>query len=236
MLKLEIVVGVMAALVACGMAKTTCGVCDPSACDQEVASTCLAGVVKDECGCCDVCGKLEGMPCKKNKECGYGLQCRDATSTGAVCQCQFDMILCGTDNKTYTNLCQLSAAAAREGNHELEVAKHGPCDDKPRIITKPEYVRNHTDSNVVLQCEAMGNPTPHMSWVFTNAAHEAFSLPSDDNKVVTSSRGGPGKYVATSWLQIEGLEKHHEGDYTCMAYNSETASDKATARIKVVAP
>lgn len=55
----------------------------------------------------------------------------------------------------------------------------------------------------------------------------------DDNLMVTSSRGGPGKFMVTSWLQIEGLQKYHEGDYTCLAFNHHN-TDKATARVKVV--
>ena len=44
-------------------------------------------------------------------------------------------------------------------------------------MTRPEYVRNHTNSNVVLQCEAMGLPTPSMAWIFTRADNQTFNLP-----------------------------------------------------------
>jgi len=119
--------------------------------------------------------------------------------------------------------------------NSLNVKASGPCEPGATIVTKPEYVRNHTDSNVVLQCEAMGKPSPSMIWMFTRADNKTFNLPGDDCKLVTSSRGGPGKFMVTSWLQIEGLQKHHEGDYTCMAFNTHH-SDKAKARIKVVVP
>ena len=51
--------------------------------------------------------------------------------------------------------------------------------------------------------------------------------------MVTSARGGPGKFMVTSWLQIEGLQKFHEGDYTCVAFNQHH-TDRSKARIKVV--
>jgi len=237
-MKVELVLAVMAAVMAAAMAATRCPVCDVDACPKLTPGNCLAGTTKDHCGCCDVCAKLEGQPCNidRNDECGDGLSCRDETKNGAICQCRFQEIVCGSDNKTYSNLCQLMAAGVR--NHQtntLQVKASGPCEPGATIVTKPEYVRNHSDSNVVLQCEAMGKPSPSMAWVFTRADNKTFNLPGDDCKLVTSSRGGPGKFMVTSWLQIEGLQKFHEGDYTCMAFNTHH-SDKATARIKVVVP
>lgn len=237
-MRVEVAVAVMAAVLAMAAAAKRCPKCDIEKCPELDQGTCLSGTVKDDCDCCLVCGKMEGEPCNLNKrdQCGHGLVCKDATSTGAVCHCQFQEILCGTDGKTYTNLCQLSAAAVREQKtNTLRIEKMGPCSPGAKIVTKPEYVRNHTDSNVVLQCEAMGFPSPVMNWGFVNAANQSFNLPGDDDHLVTSSRGGPGKYMVTSWLQIEGLAKHHEGDYTCYADN-EGSRDQATARIKVVVP
>lgn len=37
----------------------------------------------------------------------------------------------------------------------------------------------------------------------------------------------------TGWLQIEDLEKRHEGDYECVAQN-EIGKDSAKARVNVV--
>nr|UMA82397.1 venom-related protein insulin-like growth factor binding protein [Conus ebraeus]UMA82672.1 venom-related protein insulin-like growth factor binding protein [Conus ebraeus] len=219
------------------MAAKKCPTCDPEACPKLNGANCLAGTTKDECGCCDVCAKLEGEACDisaENDPCGDGLQCRDAEGTGPICQCRFQEIMCGSDNKTYTNLCQLLTTAVRERRtNTLNVKRVGPCEPGARIVTKPEYVRNHTKSNVVLQCEAMGLPTPSMTWVFTRADNQTYNVPGDDFKMVTSSRGGPGKYMVTSWLQIEGLQKVHEGDYTCVAINQHH-TDRAKARIKVV--
>ena len=40
------------------------GKCDLEACPI-LTGRCLAGRVKDKCGCCDVCGTLEGQPCDR---------------------------------------------------------------------------------------------------------------------------------------------------------------------------
>lgn len=235
-----LVLTVMAAVAGTGsLANPKCGPCDRQACLKVNAATCLAGITKDQCQCCDVCAKLEGQLCDIASDydmCGDGLECRESSDTGSICQCKFQEILCGSDNKTYSNLCQLMATAVREQRtNTLQVQSVGPCEPGARIVTKPDYVRNRTDSNVVLQCEAMGLPTPSMTWVFTRADNQTFNLPGDDCKMVTSSRGGPGKFMVTSWLQIEGLQKYHEGDYICVAFNQHH-TDSAKARIKVVEP
>ena len=54
----------------------------------------------------------------------------------------------------------------------------------------------------------------------------------DDERILIAARGGPGKFQVTGWLQIEGLKKEHEGDYTCVAKNSEKKVH-AKARVKV---
>jgi len=201
---------------------------------------CLAGVVKDhECNCCDVCSRFEGQQCDmkdaekhEHGKCGDGLECRK-TGRGNICQCLWEDIICGTDGVTYNNLCQLVAAAVTQGKKDvLQVKTLGPCEPGAQIITKPEYVKNTTNNNVVLTCEAIGYPTPTISWVVTRANHKTSHLPGDDSHIVFSMRGGPGKFQVTGWMQIEGLLKRHEGDYTCIAVN-EHREDKATARIKV---
>lgn len=48
-----------------------------------------------------------------------------------------------------------------------------------------------------------------------------FPLPSDDSHFAIQSRGGPGKSEITSWLQIIGIKSNDEGEYHCIATNSE---------------
>jgi hypothetical protein len=203
-------------------------------------SECLAGMEKDpECGCCDICSRFEGQKCDmkdtpfKFGHCGDGLECT-AIGDDNICQCAWVEIICGSDNVTYDNLCQMMAAAVRESKRQtMEVKSRGPCDPGAQIITKPEYVRNTTENTVVLSCEAIGYPTPVIRWVVTKANNKTFDMPGDDNHILVATRGGPGKYQTTSWLQIDSLKKIHEGDYTCFATN-ELKEDRAKARIKVI--
>ncbi|CAL1526015.1 unnamed protein product [Lymnaea stagnalis] len=210
-------------------------------CEEVNRQECLAGLEMDrECGCCEICSRYEGQTCDvpnapfKHGRCGDGLECR-TTSTGSLCQCVWEEIICGSDGVTYNNLCQLIAAAVRENKHDqLEVKSVGPCEPgSAKIVTKPEYVRNPAMDNVTLACEAIGYPTPIIRWTVTKANGKTYDMPGDDNHIVIASRGGPGKYQVTGWLQIESLMKRHEGDYTCIAHN-QLNEDKAKARIKVI--
>lgn len=61
--------------------------------------------------------------------CGDGLECRRTVGPIKICQCKFEEILCGSDGKTYSNLCQLMAAAVREQVTDTLIVKSvGPCD------------------------------------------------------------------------------------------------------------
>lgn len=57
----------------------------------------------------------------------------------------------------------------------------------------------------------------------------------DQENMLIATRGGPGKFQVTGWLQVEHLNKEQEGDYTCVAKNKH-ASVHAPARVLVVDP
>ena len=67
--------------------------------------------------------------CSVHDPCGDGLECRELTGTGTICQCKYQEILCGSDGKTYSNLCQLMTTAVREQRtNTLNVKSVGPCE------------------------------------------------------------------------------------------------------------
>ncbi|ESO82900.1 hypothetical protein LOTGIDRAFT_184700 [Lottia gigantea] len=218
---------------------TRCNDCKKELCPKLSRSECLTGIVKDGCDCCDVCARMESQTCDLpetpyvNGKCGDGLSCEE-TEFGQVCVCEHDQIICGSNNVTYNNMCGLMADMRRAGlKSELEVKFVGPCDAGAKIVSSPMYTKNSTGGTVILSCEAVGNPTPHIAWLYTRADGETFSVPGDDEFTLTAARGGPGRYQITGWVQIEGLRKTHEGDYTCIVQNK-YKKDTAKARVKVV--
>jgi hypothetical protein len=226
---------------------TECRSCNPEECKPP--TDCPAGIVKDGCGCCDMCGKAEYELCDHPQvpppksgsyygRCGDNLECRvrsdldETEGPEAICYCRIEGALCGSDNTTYDNMCQLMSASASK-HVRISVTRKGPCNSGPVIISPPEHVQNSTGSNIAILCEAKGFPIPTVEWMFTRVDGQTVYLPSDDLHISINMRGGPEKWQVTGWLQIIDLMKEHEGDYTCIAQN-EYGMAKASARINVV--
>lgn len=223
-----------------------CGECDFEQCPKPKG--CVAGLVLDQCNCCEVCAKAEyelcdhpQLPVKEGVtygQCGENLVCKlrsdlpDKEGPEALCYCERDEVVCGTDGKTYDNICQLAGAAVRK-DKKIKVDNVGPCKAAPVIVSPPSHSRNVTGDDIHILCEAKGYPIPTIEWTWTRVDGKTVFLPSDDLHVSLNVRGGPEKWEVTGWLQIMGVQKHHEGDYTCIAQN-ELGVDQASARINVV--
>lgn len=122
-----------------------CRSCNPEDCSRP--ADCLAGIVRDICGCCDVCGKAEFEHCdhpavvsrrdpasrSHHGRCGDNLECRVRTDLDrnrgpeAICYCRTEDAICGSDGLTYDNLCQFKASAALDKDRKITVARKGPC-------------------------------------------------------------------------------------------------------------
>lgn len=114
--------------------------CDVSACPSP---TCPSGYVPDRCNCCLVCSRGEDELCgrKNDRPCGEGLECRSPngpnkgpsgkrSSKRRLCQCKMGYKVCGSDGKTYGNVCRMKAASRKALQKEREAitqAHKGPC-------------------------------------------------------------------------------------------------------------
>lgn len=77
-----LLIAMLAALFGCRGEPEACGACIKDECPP--SEHCRAGLVPDRCGCCMVCGRLEGEKCDNrtltNREphygsCGHNLAC-----------------------------------------------------------------------------------------------------------------------------------------------------------------
>uniref|UniRef100_A0A672KYK2 Serine protease HTRA3-like n=1 Tax=Sinocyclocheilus grahami TaxID=75366 RepID=A0A672KYK2_SINGR len=113
--------------------KTKCpSKCDVSKCPSP---SCPSGYVPDHCNCCLVCSLGEGASCgrKDDAPCGDGLECKFPAGkrlSKGVCQCKTTHRVCGSDGKTYGNVCKMKAAARKAQQRGLPVitqTQKGPC-------------------------------------------------------------------------------------------------------------
>jgi len=222
-----------------------CPPCDVDEC--QVPEGCLAGRVKDKCNCCYVCARTEGERCDHPivptvhkhtyGECGDKLECRlredlkPEDPPEAICFCRHTDVVCGTDGKTYHNLCLLMEQAHRTRDG-LKVKARGPCRSEPWIVTGPDDTTEKQGSNVALACEAMGFPIPSIEWHVSRSDGTELALPSDNQHVAVQARGGPEQYEITGWLQLLEISEEDDGKYECVARN-ELGEARAAAKITV---
>ncbi|KAI4792534.1 hypothetical protein KUCAC02_033322 [Chaenocephalus aceratus] len=75
------------------------------------------------------CGRKEDLPC------GDGLECKQPNSkrlSKGFCRCKFRNDVCGSDGKSYGNVCQLKATsrkALQQGHPGITQIQKGPCEN-----------------------------------------------------------------------------------------------------------
>uniref|UniRef100_A0A8C9ZLZ9 HtrA serine peptidase 3 n=1 Tax=Sander lucioperca TaxID=283035 RepID=A0A8C9ZLZ9_SANLU len=123
--------------------------CDVSTCPSP---SCPSGYVPDRCNCCLVCAQGEREPCgrKDDLPCGDGLECKHPAGkrlSKGFCRCRFSAEVCGSDGKTYGNVCQLKATsrkALQQGLPGVTQVQKGPCESStgPSHAASPRYKFN----------------------------------------------------------------------------------------------
>uniref|UniRef100_A0A7N5ZYN7 HtrA serine peptidase 3a n=1 Tax=Anabas testudineus TaxID=64144 RepID=A0A7N5ZYN7_ANATE len=122
--------------------------CDVSSCPTP---SCPGGYVPDRCNCCLVCSPREGDPCgrKNDLPCGAGLECKPLApgrrrGSKRVCRCKTEHEVCGSDGRTYGNVCRMRAAsrkARQTGRAAVSQAHKGACASMVHL-SSPRYKFN----------------------------------------------------------------------------------------------
>lgn len=123
--------------------------CDVSTCPSP---SCPSGYVPDRCGCCLICAAGEGDSCgrKEDPPCGDSLDCRYPMGkrfAKGVCQCKLSAQVCGSDGRTYDNICQLKAVSRKALQHGLPAVaqvQKGAC-ESGRSMVGPVAGRGEAD-------------------------------------------------------------------------------------------
>ncbi|XP_067909506.1 kazal-type serine protease inhibitor domain-containing protein 1-like [Heterodontus francisci] len=220
--------------------------CPPCELDQCLTpQQCLAGMVRDSCDCCWECGNIEGQICDLDNgnyfygRCGARLECRldlGDLRHGEVpeprCMCQSNQAVCGSNGKTYPQICKFQEASNGNMTFNITLVHEGPCEGVPQIISPPFNIWNMTGEDVIFSCEIFAYPMAAIEW--HKEGVEMF-LPGDDPHISVQVRGGPFKYEATGWLLIQRIRKSDSGLYHCSARN-ELGEVSAAASLTVVMP
>ncbi|XP_029350170.1 kazal-type serine protease inhibitor domain-containing protein 1-like [Echeneis naucrates] len=218
-----------------------CGECDRSLCPS-VPEDCPAGMVQDNCGCCEQCANVEGQQCdpdgaqKFYGRCGDGLVCQrkipkreQRAEPEPTCVCQDKGFVCGSDGWTYPNVCQMREAGNRR-NTTLKLTGRGPCYSAPRILQGPRNRSNYIGNDIVFGCEVSAYPLPNLHWKKMGSDH---FLPGDDPHISVQVRGGPRRYTISTWLQIAGIHTSDAGVYSCISQNA-LGETSASAQLTVL--
>uniref|UniRef100_A0A7M4E4S1 HtrA serine peptidase 3 n=1 Tax=Crocodylus porosus TaxID=8502 RepID=A0A7M4E4S1_CROPO len=121
--------------------------CDVSKCPSP---SCPSGYVPDHCNCCLICAAGEGDSCgrKEDPPCGDSLDCRYPMGkrfAKGVCQCKLSYQVCGSDGRTYDNVCQLkvvSRKALQQGLPAVIQIQKGACESGHLQPSSPRYKFN----------------------------------------------------------------------------------------------
>ncbi|KAM9426563.1 serine protease HTRA3 [Pholidichthys leucotaenia] len=216
--------------------------CDVSTCPSP---SCPSGYVPDRCNCCLVCALREGEPCGRGEDlpCGDGLECRHPAakrvSTKGSCRCKFSHRVCGSDGKTYGNVCQLKAGSRKAlhlGLPGVTQVQKGPCETSigPSHAASPRYKFNFI-ADVV---EKIAPAVVHIELFFR---HSLFgrNVPLSSGSGFVMSENGlivTNAHVVSSTTSVSGQQhlkvQMHNGDvYEASIKDIDKKSDIATIKI-----
>ncbi|XP_054656762.1 serine protease HTRA3 isoform X2 [Dunckerocampus dactyliophorus] len=218
--------------------------CDVSTCPSP---SCPSGYVPDRCNCCLVCALGEGEPCghKDDLPCGDGLECRHPASKlllKGFCQCKLSQEVCGSDGKTYGNVCQLKATSRRalqQGLPGITQVQRGACQTSiasigPTHAASPRYKFNFI-ADVV---EKIAPAVVHIELFLRHPLFGRTVPLSSGSGFVMSEQGliVTNAHVVSSTTPVSGQQhlkvQMHNGDvYEASIRDIDKKSDIATIKI-----
>ncbi|XP_039996222.1 serine protease HTRA3 [Xiphias gladius] len=222
--------------------KATCPArCDVSNC---LSPSCPSGYVPDRCNCCLVCAQGEGEPCgrKDDLPCGDGLECKSPENkrlSKGFCQCKFSQEVCGSDGKTYDNVCHLKASsrkALQQGLSGISQIQKGPCetDIGPSHAASPRYKFNFI-------ADVVEKIAPAVVHIELFLRHPLFgrNIPLSSGSGFVMSENGlivTNAHVVSSTTPVSGQQhlkvQMHNGDvYEANIKDIDKKSDIATIKI-----
>ncbi|XP_018098407.1 kazal-type serine protease inhibitor domain-containing protein 1 isoform X1 [Xenopus laevis] len=217
-----------------------CPQCQEERCPP-VPQWCPSGRVLDACGCCWECANVEGQLCDMAWQghtfgaCGEGLRCQLRGGhhvNEPQCVCSSQESVCGTDRRTYRNVCRMQEAARTRRRAQLTLAHVGPCKEAPALLTAPQETVALVGQRVILGCEVTAQPLAELEW---RKEGTEGALPGKSSHIIVQTRGGPHRTQVTGWLQIHQVREEDVGLYMCHAWNA-FGEVTALARLKVISP
>ncbi|XP_029382105.1 serine protease HTRA3 isoform X2 [Echeneis naucrates] len=213
--------------------------CDVSTCRSP---SCPSGYVPDRCNCCLVCALGEGEQCgrRDDLQCGDGLECRMGKRLSKrLCQCKLSQEVCGSDGKTYGNVCQLkvsSRQALQQGLSGITQIHKGPCETS---IGRPHAGSPRYKFNFI--ADVVEKIAPAVVHIELFLRHPLFGrnvplssgsgfVMSDNGLIVTNA------HVVSSTTPVSGQQhlkvQMHNGDvYEATIRDIDKKSDIATIKI-----
>ncbi|XP_058495687.1 serine protease HTRA3-like isoform X3 [Solea solea] len=229
--------------------------CDASLCPSP---RCPGGYIPDRCNCCLVCSPREGDPCgrKTDPSCGDGMECKllaagKRRGSRGICRCKMDHQVCGSDGRTYGNVCKMRAAnrkALQKGRDQIRQAHKGACTGVRAVGSSCQHrfflgpSQQQRSLQVQLHCRRRGENRPgRCSHRVVHQVHPLFGrhmhLSSGSGFIVTHSGViVTNAHVVTTAAAVTGRPQLrvqlHDGDaYEAAVRDVDRKADIATIKV-----
>ena len=89
----------------------------------------------------------------------------------------------------------------------------------PELVTPPSNVVVLPGERALLHCQVVSQPVASVEWYRNGVSLFSPTMPGDDSRRLVHKRGGPQKYMVSTWLDINGVTEGDAGVYECHGSN-----------------